>query len=153
LRVGAAEVSVNSLAFVKGLIGLIVFIAAIGALATQLQSRKLIPAIFRLKGPALLKWHRWLGRIALGGTVLDGMLCMEVGLYPALRTDTRHLIHMAFGVLLAIALLSKAWVLRRKLKWALRRAVSWGIVVFILEAGVFGSATVFAIWARIVGLL
>jgi len=144
---------VNALLFVKGLIGAIVFIAAAGALVTQLQSRKLMPAILRLNGPALLKWHRWLGRIALGGTVLDGVLCMEIGLYPVLRTDTRHLIHMAVAVLLAIALLSKSWVLRRKLKWALRRAVPWGIAVFILQVAVFGSATVFAIWARIVGLL
>jgi hypothetical protein len=144
---------VNTLLFVKGLIGVIVIVAAIGALLSQLQSRKLIPPVFRLVGPALLKWHRWLGRIALGGTVLNSVICMEIGLYPALRADSRHLIHIILGFALAIALLSKTWVMRRKLKWALKRAVPWGIAVFILQAGVFATATAFAIWARIVGLV
>jgi len=143
---------VNTLLFVKGLIGLIVFIAAIGALITQLQSRKLIPPILRLKPAALLHWHRWSGRVALIGVVLDSVICIEIGLYPVLRRDPRHVIHIILGVLLAGFFLGKVWTVRRKLKWGMKRIIPWGIGVFILQAGVFLSATLFALWARLVGL-
>jgi hypothetical protein len=143
---------VNTLLFVKGLIGLIVFVAAVGALITQLQSRKLIPPILRLKPAALLNWHRWSGRVALIGVVLDGVICIEIGLYPVLRTDPRHLIHSVLGVLLAGFFLGKVWAVRRKLKWAMKRIIPWGVAVFILQTGVFLSATLFAIWARLAGL-
>lgn len=142
----------NTLLFVKGLIGLIVFVAAIGALVTQLQSRKIIRPVLRLKPAALLQWHRWSGRVALIGVVLDSVICMEIGLYPVLRWEPRHVAHIALATLLAGFFLGKVWVVRRKLKWGLKRIIAWGIGVFVLQTGVFLSATVFAIWARLAGL-
>ena len=142
----------NTLLFVKGLIGLLVFLAAGGAALTQLQNRKLIGPLLPLQGPALLAWHRRLGRIALAGFVLNSVICLELGFYPALRTDPRHVIHSILGVLLAIAFFGKVWVTRRKLRWGLRRIVIWGGVVFVLHAGVFASATIFALWARLAGV-
>jgi hypothetical protein len=143
---------VNALLFVKGLIGLIVFAAAAGALITQLQIRKVIPAIFRVKTPVLLNWHRWLGRVSLGGFVLNSVICMLIGFYPALRTDPRHLAHSLLSILCAVVFLGKVWVTRRRVRWGLQRIVPLGASLFVLQAGVFLTATVFAIWARIVGL-
>jgi hypothetical protein len=143
---------VNSLLFVKGLIGVMVFLSAAGAALLQLQARKVIPPIIKRPGPFLLKWHRWLGRIALAGTVLNSVICVLIGLYPALRSDPRHLAHMTLGALLMVVFLSKLYALRRKFKWANKRALAWGAAVLALQAGVFLTATVFAIYARIAGL-
>ena len=117
----SAKEKMNTLLFVKGLVGLIVFLAAIGALLMQLQTRKVFPPILKVKGPRLLTWHRWLGRTALAGMVFNGALCLLIGLYPALRSDPRHLAHSILAILLAIAFLSKVWVTRRKIRWGIKQ--------------------------------
>lgn len=143
----------DSLVFVKGLIGVLVFLAAIGALITQLQIRKRIPPIIRAGPKVLRQWHLWLGRTALGGIVLNSALCLLIGLYPAPRTDARHLAHSAVATVGLALLLGKGLATRRKVKWAMKRIVTIGLVVFALQAAVFLTATVFAIWARITGLV
>jgi hypothetical protein len=143
----------DSLLFVKGLIGLIVFVAAIGALITQLQIRKKIPAVLRAHPRTLRNWHLWMGRTALGGFVLNSMLCLLLGLYPAPRTDLRHLVHGILGTLGAAFFLGKVWITRHRVKWAMKRIVPLGLLVFALQTAIFATATVFAIWARIVGLV
>jgi hypothetical protein len=147
------EEFMDTLLFVKGLIGVIVFAAAIGALVTQLQIRKKIPPIIRAKTPTLLSWHRWLGRTALGGFVLNSTICLLVGLYPALRADPRHLLHGLLAVLCAAVFLGKVWTTRGRIKWGMKRILPLGVTLFVLQMGVFLTATVFAIWARLVGLV
>jgi len=144
---------VDSLVFVKGLIGALVFLAAIGALITQLQMRKRIPAIIKAGPKVLRQWHLWLGRVALGGFILNSTICLLIGLYPTPRTDVRHLTHGILATLGAVLLLGKGWATRRRVKWAMKRIVTFGILVFALQAAVFLTATVFAIWARITGLV
>jgi hypothetical protein len=143
----------DSLLFVKGLIGLIVFVAALGALITQLQIRKKIPAILRAHPRMLRSWHLWMGRIALGGFVLNSMICLLVGLYPAPRTDLRHLAHGILATLGVVFFLGKVWITRRRVRWAMKRIVPLGVIVFAFQTAIFLTATVFAIWARIVGLV
>ena len=143
----------DTLLFVKGLIGVIVFVAAIGALVTQLQIRKKIPPIIKAKPLTLLNWHRWLGRTALGLFVLNSVICLLVGFYPALRADPRHLIHGLVAALCALVFLGKVWTTRGRIKPGLKRIVPIGVTLFILQTGVFLTATVFAIWARLVGLV
>ena len=143
----------DSLVFVKGVIGVLVFLAAIGAFVIQMQMRKRIPPIIKASPKVLRQWHLWLGRTALGGFVLNSMICLLIGLYPAPRIDVRHLAH---GILAAVGLallLGKALATRRKVKWAMKRIVPIGIAVFALQAAVFLTATVFAVWARITGLV
>ncbi|UCC63952.1 MAG: hypothetical protein JSV36_02505 [Anaerolineae bacterium] len=143
----------DSLLFVKGLIGLAVFIAAIGALITQLQIRKKIPPVLRARPQVLRNWHLWMGRVALGGFVLNSTLCLLIGLYPAPRTDPRHLAHSILATLCVVFFLGKVWVTRRKVRWAMRRILPLGMFVFALQTAIFLTATVFALWARIVGLV
>lgn len=143
----------NALLFVKGLIGLVVFVAALGALITQLQIRTKIPTIPGVKASALRVWHRWLGRVALWGFVLNSMLCLLVGFYPAPRGDPRHLVHSLLSVICAVVFLGKIWITRRKIRWGLRRIVPLGATLFILHVGVFLTATVFAVWVRVAGLV
>jgi hypothetical protein len=143
----------DSLLFVKGLIGLVVFVAAIGALITQLQIRKKIPPVLKASPKVLRNWHLWMGRVALGGFVLDSTLCLLIGLYPVPRTDPRHLAHSILSTLCAAFFLGKVWITRRKVRWAMKRILFWGTLVFALQTGVFLTATVSAIWARIVGLI
>jgi len=143
----------DSLLFVKGLIGLVVFVAAIGALITQLQIRKKIPPVLRASPKVLRNWHLWMGRVALGGFVLNSAICLLVGLYPAPRTDPRHLAHSILATLCVVFFLGKVWITRRKVRWAMKRIVPLGGLVFAFQTTIFLTATVFAIWARIVGLI
>ncbi len=143
----------NTLLFVKGLIGLIVIVPALIAFLTQAQIRKKIPPIFKANNPALLKWHRWTGRIALGGFVLNSVICLLIGVYPAFPFTPRYIAHSALSVLCTFVFLGKVYVTRRKVKWGIKRIVPWGIALFALHVGIFLTATVFALWARIVGLV
>ena len=143
----------DSLLLVKGLIGLVVFIAAIGAAITQLQIRKKIPPVLKASPKVLRNWHLWMGRVALGGFVLNSTLCLLIGLYPAPRTDPRHLAHSILATLCVVFFLGKVWITRRKVRWAMKRIVPLGALVFVFQTVIFLTATVFAIWARIVGLI
>ena len=101
----------NALFLVKGSTGLIVCLAAVFALLTQLQVHKIPLAILNVKDPVLLTWHRWAGRIALGGFVLNRMICQLVGVYAvhgdaylASPFEARHLAHSVPSALCAIGL-------------------------------------------------
>ena len=144
----------NVLFFVRGLISLIVVSAACTALLTQLQIRKILPAILNVKNPVLLTWHRWAGRIAMGGFILHRTMCLLVGVhlfqrnaYLSFPLEPRHFAHGILSALCAAAVLSKIWVTRRKVKpgqkWALS---SWGVSVFIIGASFTTLTCALAAW-------
>jgi hypothetical protein len=136
----------NALFFVKGSTGLIVFLAAVFALLTQLQVRNIIPVTFRVKNPVLLEWHRWAGRIALGGFVLNRMICQLVGVYPTFPFEARHFAHGVLSALCAAAILSKIWVTRGKVKWEKKRILTWVVTVFIVGASFSTLTGALAAW-------
>jgi hypothetical protein len=136
----------NALFFVKGSTGLIVFSAAVFALLTQLQIRKISPAILNVKDPVLLTWHRWAGWIALGGFVLNRMICQLLGVYPTFPFEARHFAHGVLSVLCAVAILSKIWVTRRKVKWGKKRILTWVVTIFIVGASFSTLTGVLAAW-------
>ena len=142
----------DTLLFVKGIIGVVVFVAAIIALLTQLQMRKRISPIIKASPKVLRSWHLWMGRIALAAFVLNSVICLLIGMYPAFRSDPRHLVHGLVASLCLVVFLGKTWITRRKIKWGMKRVVVLGIVLFSLQLAVFMSATVFAIGERIAGL-
>jgi hypothetical protein len=125
----------DALFFVKGLIGLTVFCAAVLALLTQLQIQKRVPAIFGVKDAVLLEWHRRAGRVALGGFVLSRMMGFLLGAYPDFPFEARHLAHGALSALCAVAVLSKIWAARRQVRWGRKQALTWGASIFVLGAG------------------
>jgi hypothetical protein len=144
---------VDSLIFVKGLIGVLVFLCAVGALLTQLQMRKRIPPIIRAQPKALRRWHHWFGRAALAGFVLNSTICSLIGLYPVPRTDFRHLAHSILAALCLLVFLAKGWITRLRIKWGMKHILNIGWLLFALQSMVFVSATVFAIWARFTGIV
>jgi hypothetical protein len=143
----------NTLIFVKGLTGCIVFLAAVVATLLQLQTRKLIPAVFPLKGARLTRWHLWMGRTALGGTLFVSVVCILIGFYPIPRLDPRHLIHIALGLLTALAFAGKLFIVRRRVRWGMQHMLPLGLGMLTLQVGIFASATAFALWGRIAGLI
>jgi hypothetical protein len=136
----------NALFFVKGSTGLIVLLAAVFALLTQLQVRKIPPAILNVKNPVLLTWHRWAGRIALGGFVLTRMICQLVGVYPTFPLEARHFAHGVLSALCAAAILSKIWVTRRQVRWGKKRILTWVVTTFIVGASFSTLTGALAAW-------
>jgi hypothetical protein len=136
----------NALFFVKGSTGLMVVLAAVFALLTQLQVRKILPAILNVKDPVLLTWHRWAGRVALGGFVLNRMICQLVGVYPTFPFEARHLAHGVLSALCAVAILSKIWVTRRQVRWGKRRILAWVVTLFIVGASFSTLTGALAAW-------
>ena len=100
----------------------------------------------------LRSWHLWMGRIALAAFVLNSVICLLVGIYPAFRSDPRHLVHGIVASLCIIVFLVKTWITRRKIKWGMKRIIVLGGMLFGLQSAVFLTSTVFAIWARVTGL-
>lgn len=150
--VNRGKVIVITIRFVKGLIGLIVFAAAIGALITQLQIRKKIPPVFRAENAVLLNRHRRLGRIALGGFILNSVICLLIGFYPVMLTDARHLSHSILAFFCTVLFLGKVWITRRKIRAGIKRIIPIGIVVFALNLGIFATATIFGVFTYLTSL-
>jgi hypothetical protein len=136
----------NALFLVRNLIGPIVFAAAVFALLTQLQIRNIIPATFGVKNPIFLKWHRWAGRIAIGGFVLNRMICQLVGVYPTFPLEARHFAHGALSALCAAAILSKIWVTRRQVRRGKKRILTWVVAIFIVGASFSTLTGALAAW-------
>jgi hypothetical protein len=140
------EGDMDALFFLKGLIGQTVFCAAVFALLTQLQIQTKTPAIFGVKDAVLLEWHRWAGRIALGGFVLSRMMGFLVGAYPTFPLEARHLAHGALSALCAVAVLSKIWATRHQVRWGRKRALTWGASILVLGAGFSILTCGLAVW-------
>lgn len=144
----------NVLLFVRGLIGLVVVSAAVTALLTQLQIRKILPAVLNVNDPVLLTWHRWAGRIAMGGFVLHRTMYLLVGVhlfqsntYSFFSLEPRHFAHSILSALCAAAVLSKIWVTRRKVEQGGKRALSsWDVTVFIFGASFSALTCALAAW-------
>lgn len=136
----------QSLEFVKGLIGLIVFVAATIAALLQLQIRKKIPAVFNPRGPVLLDWHRWAGRTALAGCFLNGAMCLMIGLYPVLYTGPRYLAHGSAAIVAAVVFAGKVMSQRRRIRWGVRNVLPIGLFLWSLQAAIFAVITLHALW-------
>jgi len=132
----------QSLESVKGLIGLIVIVAATLAALIQLQIRKKIPAVFKPRGPVLLDWHRWAGRTALAGFFLNGVMCLMVGLYPVLYTGPRYLVHGSVAIVAAVVFAGKVWSQRKRNRWGVRNVLPVGLFLWSLQAAIFVVITV-----------
>jgi hypothetical protein len=136
----------NALFLARNLISPIVCSAAIFALLTQLQIHNIIPTIYGVKNPVLLKWHRWAGRIAIGGFVLDRMICQLLGEYPTFPFEARNFAHGVLSALCAVAVLSKVWVTWPKGKWGRKRILTWVVTIFIVGASFSTLTGALAAW-------
>ena len=135
----------RSLEFVKGLIGVIVFVGATGAALLQLQLRRKIPPLFRGKPAVLLNLHRWLGRAALAAFVLNSTLCLTVSTYPGALRVPRYLAH---GLVAALALglfAAKLVSSRRHIQWGVRHALALGLSLWAAQVVICGIITVHAL--------
>lgn len=124
----------NALLFLKSPIELILILTAFFALLTQLQLNKKTPSILGTNNPVLLKWHRWLGWIAIGGYVLTRLIYLLAETYPAYPLKTQHFTHGVIIVICAVAFLRAVWVTHRKVKRKKKRVFTWGVTVFVLGA-------------------
>lgn len=129
----------------KGPVGLLVFLVVMGAGLTQMQVRGIVPALFKVRRTTLLAGHRWLGRAALAGFVLDSVFCVILALSWGFPVTPRYLLHSLFGVLGAAVFLGKVWIVRRRVRWGMARVMLWGAGLAVLQTGIFLTGTLFAL--------
>jgi hypothetical protein len=136
----------NALLFVQDLTGFIVVCAAIIALLTQVQIIQKTRTIFGVGNPVLLKWHRWAGRIALGGFVSSRIISSSLDWSPALLFRPQRLTHSVLSVLCAVAVLSKIWIKQREMEWEINRVLPWWATALIVGTSFVILACMLATW-------
>ena len=129
----------------KGPVGLVVFLAVLGAALLQMQVRRIIPAVLPGRPAALVAWHRGLGRVALAGFLLNSALCLALIAGLGFPPTLRYMLHAILAVLCALAFGGKVWVVRRKVRWGVARLVPLGAGLAALQTGVFLTGTLFAL--------
>lgn len=129
----------------KGPVGLVVLLATLGAAFVQMHLRRLIPPVLRGRPAALAAWHRWLGRAALAGFLVDSAFCLAVIGALGFPLTPRYGLHAACAVLGAAAFGGKVWVVRRKVRWGMARLVPLGAGLALLQVGVFLTGPLFAL--------
>ncbi len=129
----------------KGPVGLVVFLAALGAAFLQMQARRIIPSVLPARVGVLVAWHRWLGRAALAGFLADSVFCLIVIAALGFPPTPRYTLHAVLAVSGALAFGAKVWVVRRKVRWGMARLVPLGAGLALLQAGVFLTGPLFAL--------
>lgn len=129
----------------KGPVGLVVFLAVLGAALIQMQTRRLIPPVLRSKPASLSAWHRTLGRVALAGFLVDSAFCLVVIAALGFPPTPRYTFHAALAVLGALTFGAKVWVVRRKVRWGMARLLPLGAALALLQTGIFLTGPLFAL--------
>lgn len=130
---------------VKGQVGLVVILAALGAAFLQMQARRIIPPVLRARPAALSAWHQLLGRVALVGFLLNSALCILVIVSLGFPPTPRYTLHTVLAVLCALVFGAKVWVVRRRVRWGMARLVPLGAALALLQLGVFLTSTLFVL--------
>lgn len=130
---------------VKGQVGLVVILAALGAAFLQMQARRIIPPVLRVRPAALSAWHQLLGRVALVGFLLNSALCILVIVSLGFPPTPRYTLHTVLAVLCALVFGAKVWVVRRRVRWGMARLVPLGAALALLQLGVFLTSTLFVL--------
>ncbi|MGC8838226.1 MAG: hypothetical protein ACP5UM_07400, partial [Anaerolineae bacterium] len=125
----------------KGPVGLAVFLAVLGAAFLQMQVRRILPPVLPGRPVTLVAWHRWLGRIALAGFLVDSAFCLVVIAALGFPPTPRYVLHALFAALGALAFGAKVWIVRRKVRWGTARLVPLGAGLALLQTGVFLTGT------------
>jgi len=109
--------------FVNDLTNSIVLFAAIMALLTQAQIRKIIPVLSRVDKSRLRTWHRLAGWIALGCFVINMGMGLIISTNPLSPLKPHHFAHSVLLPICAVAILSEIHDMNRKVYWIDRRAL------------------------------
>lgn len=110
----------NSLYFIKALIGTMLFFSGLGAMLTAQQRLVRLPKALVLRPRVQAEWHRRYGHIALGALWMNGALGLMLLVYPPVLKDIRGVSHSSVAGALAVVLLAKAYLARRRVRWGMR---------------------------------
>jgi hypothetical protein len=144
---------VNSLLLLKGIMATVAFIAALGAFLTMMQIRGKIPAIFPLKTLKLRRWHVISGRVSLVFSIFLALIGTSLALYLLPPQSLRPWLHVTSGVLVITWFSIKVAVIRRKIPLGLKNLLPIGAILFLLHVALFLTATVWAYYFVITGVI
>ena len=144
---------INGLLMAKGVVALTTFVTASIAWLTMMQMRKKIPAILPAKPADLRRWHVISGRISLVTFILLAFIGLGLALYLYKPSAIRPWIHVTVSITTTLVFGAKVIVVRRKIQPWFKQLIPFGIVLMILHAAIFFSATVWAYYFKLTGAL
>ena len=144
---------INGLLTAKSIVALVMFITASIAWLTMMQMRTKIPPLFKADARALRKWHVISGRISLATFILLAFIGMGLALYARKPSAIRSWIHVIVSSVTTLLFIAKVIVVRRKMQPWFRRLLPFGITLMALHTAIFFSATVWAYYFKLTGVL
>ena len=143
----------NGLLIVKGIVATIAFVTALLAFLTMMQIRKKIPAILPGNAAALRRWHVISGRISLVSLIFLAFIGIGLALFLYPPMALRPWLHVLVAVSTTLWFSAKVTVVRRKLQPWMKQLLPIGVILFALQVVIFLTATVWAYWFKITGVL